>query len=62
MTSKDLVAVYGRLGIIAAFSLVAGIIAAPILPKFDSATVALSKPQDEPTLRSLITPAGFKTN
>ncbi len=63
MTRKDLVAVYGRAGlVIAAFALVAGIIAAPILPKFGSATVALSKPQDEPTFRSLVTPAGFKTN
>jgi hypothetical protein len=63
MTSKDLIAVYGRVGLtIAAFALVAGIIAAPILPKFGSPAVAVSKPQDEPTFRSFITPAGFKTN
>ncbi len=62
MTSKDLVAVCGRLGIIAAFALVAGIIAAPILPKFSSPAVAVSKPQDEPAFRSLVMPASFKTN
>ena len=47
---------------IAAFALVAGIIAAPILSKFGSPAVALSKPQDEPTLRFLITPASLKPN
>ena len=63
MTRKDLVAVYGRVGLaIAAFALVAGIIAAPILPKFGSTAVAVSNPQGEPTLRSLVAPASLKTN
>ncbi len=63
MTSKDLVAVYGRLGIIiTAFVLIAGVIAAPILPKFGSPTVAMSKPQNEPPFRSLVTSASLKTN
>ncbi|MPR10691.1 hypothetical protein [Microvirga tunisiensis] len=63
MTRKDLVAAYGRVGLaIAAFAFVAGVIAAPILPKFGSSAVAVSKPQDEPTFHPLLTPAGFKTN
>jgi hypothetical protein len=63
MTRKDLVAVYGQVGLtIAALALVAGIIAAPILPKFGSPAVAVAKTQDEPTFRSLVTPASFKTN
>lgn len=40
MARKDLMAVYGRLGLImAAFALVVGIIAAPILPKFGTPAV-----------------------
>jgi hypothetical protein len=63
MTRKNLVAVYGRVGLtIAAFALIAGIIAAPILPKFGFSAVAMSKPQDEPTFRPLVTPASFKTH
>ncbi|WP_457093948.1 hypothetical protein [Microvirga sp. P5_D2] len=63
MTRKDLLAAYGRVGLtIAAFALVAGIIASPILTKFGSPAVAVSTPQDEPPFRSLVTPASFKTN
>ncbi len=63
MTRKDLVAVYGRAGlVIAAFALVAGIIAAPILPTLGSPAVVASAPQGEPALRSLVTWASLKTN
>jgi hypothetical protein len=63
MTRKDLVAVSGRVGLtIAAFALIAGIIATPILPKLGSSAVAGSKRQDEPNFRPLVTPASFKTN
>ena len=63
MTRKDLMATYGRAGLaIAAFALVAGIIAAPVLPKLGPSPVVASKPQDEPTLRSLIAPANLTTN
>jgi hypothetical protein len=63
MTRKDLVAVYGRAGLtMAAFALVAGIIASPILPKFGSPAVVVSKQQDGQPFRSLVTPASFKTN
>ena len=63
MTRKDLMATYGRAGLtIAAFALVAGIIAAPVLPKLGPSPVVASQPQDEPTFRSLVTPASLKTN
>jgi hypothetical protein len=63
MTRKDLVAVYGRGGpAIAAFALIAGIIAAPVLQKLGPSPVVALKPQDEPTFRSLVTPASLKTN
>ncbi len=63
MTRRDLITAFGRVGLtIAAFTLVAGIIAAPILPKFSSPAVAVSKPQDDPAFRSLVMPASFKTN
>ena len=63
MTRKDLMATYGRAGLaIAAFALVAGIIAAPVLPKLGPSPIAASQPQNEPTLRSLVTPASLKAN
>jgi hypothetical protein len=63
MTYKDLVAVYSRVGLtIAAFALVAGIVAAPILPKLGPSAVVVSGLQSKPTLRSLVTPASLKTN
>ena len=63
MARKDLMVVYGRAGLaIAAFVLVAGIIAAPVLPKWGSSPIVMSKPQDEPALRSLVTSASLKTN
>ena len=63
MMGRDVIAVYGRVGlIIAAFVLVAGIIAAPVLEKLGPSPVVASKPQDEPTFRSLVTPASLKTN
>ena len=63
MTRKDLMATYGRAGLtIAAFALVAGIIAAPVLPKFGPSPIVASKPQNEPAFQSLITPASLKTN
>jgi hypothetical protein len=63
MTRTDLISVYGRIGlIIAAFVLIAGIIAAPILPRFGSPVVTASKPQHEPAFRPLITPASLEVN
>ena len=59
MIGRDVIAVYGRVGlIIAAFVLVA----APVLEKLGPSSVVASKPQDEPTFRSLVTPASLKTN
>jgi hypothetical protein len=63
MTRSDLITAFGRVGLtIAAFALVMGIIAAPILPKFSSPAVAVSKPQDKPAFRSLFMPVSLKTN
>jgi anti-sigma-K factor RskA len=63
MTRKDLMANYGRIGLaIAAFALVASIIAAPVLQKLGPSPVVASKQRDEPTFRSLVTPASQKTN
>ncbi len=63
MTRKDLVAIYGRVGLaIAAFALVAGIIAAPVLQMLGPSPVVASNPQDEPAFRSLVTPTSLKTN
>jgi hypothetical protein len=63
MTRKELVAIYGRVGLtIAAFALVTGIIVAPVLQKFGPSSVVASKPQDEPTFHYLTTPASLKTN
>ena len=63
MTCKNLMVVYGRTGLaIAAFVLVAGIIAAPVLPKLGPSPIVTSKPQDEHALRSLVTSASLKTN
>jgi hypothetical protein len=63
MTRNDLVGVYGRAGLtIAALTLVAGIIAAPVLPKFGAPAVVVSDLKDEPTFRLRITPASLKTN
>jgi hypothetical protein len=61
MTRRDLIAAYGQLGIIiAAFVLIAGIIAAPILPKSATSAVIASKPHYQPDLHLPITPASFK--
>jgi hypothetical protein len=63
MTRKNLMATYGRIGLaIAAFALVTGIIAAPVLQKLGPSPVVASKQQDEPTFRSLVKPANLKTN
>jgi anti-sigma-K factor RskA len=63
MTRKDLVAAYGRVGLaIAAFALVAGIIAAPVLQKLAPSPLVASKQQDEPTFSSLVTPASLPAN
>ena len=63
MTRRDLVAVYGRFGvIIAAFALIAGVVAAPILPNPGTSSVVASKPHYEPDLRLPVTPASLKTN
>jgi hypothetical protein len=49
MVRKDLVAVYGRLGlIIAAFALVIGIVAEPILLRLRSASVTISEQKTDP--------------
>jgi hypothetical protein len=61
MTSRDRCVAYGQLGlIIAAFVFVAGIIAAPILPKSGTSAVVASKSHYEPDLHLPITPASFK--
>ena len=61
MTRRDLIAAYGQVGLaIAAFALVSGIIAAPLLQKFGPSPVVASKPQDEPTFRSVVTPVSLK--
>jgi len=63
MMGRDVIAVYGRAGlIIAAFVFIVGIIAAPVLEKLGPSPVVASKPQDEPTFRSLLTPASITTN
>ncbi|KLK89471.1 hypothetical protein AA309_31165 [Microvirga vignae] len=61
MTGRDLIAVYGRFGlIIAAFAFIAVIIAAPILPKSRTSAVVASKPHYDLDLHLPITPASFK--
>ena len=63
MMGRDLIAVYGRAGlIIAAFVLIAGIITAPILPRFGAPVVTASTPQNEPAIRLPITPASLQAN
>ena len=60
---KDLVAAYARMGlIIAAFALITGIIASPILPRFGSPAVVASKQHFEPAFHRAITPASFRTD
>jgi hypothetical protein len=60
--TKDLVAAYARIGlIIAAFALVTGIIASPILPRFGSPAVVAAKQPFEPTFDRAITPASLQT-
>jgi hypothetical protein len=61
--TKDLVTAYARIGlIIAAFALVTGIIASPILPRFGSPAVVASKQHQEPAFHRVITPASFQTD
>jgi hypothetical protein len=61
MARRDLIAGYGRAGlIIAAFVLIAGIVAAPILPKTGTPTAIASKPYHEPNQLLPITPASFQ--
>lgn len=63
MARKDVVSVYGRLGlIVAAFALVAGIIAAPIIPRLGSSVVAVSDTADEPDLRLPIAPVSLQAD
>jgi hypothetical protein len=63
MMGRDLIAAYGRAGlIIAAFVLIAGIIMAPILPRVGSPVVTASKLHHEPTFRPTITPASLQMN
>jgi hypothetical protein len=60
MERRDLITIYGRMGLImAAFVLIAGIIAAPILPKIGTPTALASKPHQEPNLLLPMTPASF---
>jgi hypothetical protein len=61
--TKDMVAAYARIGlIIAAFALITGIIASPILPGFGSPAVVASKQHDAPAFHRTITPASFQTD
>jgi hypothetical protein len=63
MMGRNLIVVYGRAGlIIGAFVLLAGIIAAPLLPLIGSPVVTASRPQSEPAGRLPITPASFQAN
>jgi hypothetical protein len=49
MASKDLMALYGRLGlIIAAFALITAIVAEPLLPRFWSSSVTVAEQQPNP--------------
>ena len=58
MERRDLITIYGRMGlIIAAFTLIAGIIAAPILPKTGIPTAIASKSYQKPNLLLPITSA-----
>jgi hypothetical protein len=61
--TKDLVAAYARIGlIIAAFALITGIIASPILPRVGSPGVVASKQHQERAFHRVITPASFQTD
>lgn len=63
MTRNNVVATYGRIALtVAAFALIAGIIAAPILPKPGSPDVVASAQNQEPAHRLPITPASFQSN
>jgi hypothetical protein len=61
--TKDMVAAYARIGlIIAAFTLVTGIIASPILPRVGSPAAVASKQHQGPAFHRAITPASFQTD
>jgi hypothetical protein len=61
--TKDLAAAYVRIGlIIAAFALITGIIASPILPRFGSPAVVASKQHQGPAFHRTITPVSFQTD
>jgi hypothetical protein len=63
MTRRDLISGCARAGlIIAAFVFIAGIIAAPILPKSGTSMAVASMPRHEPNLHLPITPASFQKN
>lgn len=62
MTRKDLVTRYAQLGlIVAAFVLVASIIAAPLLQRVWAPAVTASLTSNEHTVRLPITPIAVKT-
>jgi hypothetical protein len=61
MTRRDLISGCARAGlIIAAFVFVAGIIAAPILPKSVTPAAVASMTRHDPNLHLPITPASFQ--
>lgn len=58
MARKDLMAVYGRLGlIVAAFAFIAGIVAGPLLQKIWSPSLTVSERHELPALRLPVVPA-----
>jgi hypothetical protein len=60
MACKDLIAIYGRLGlIVAVFALVIGIVAEPILPSLGSISVVVSKQKTDPANQLRLTPAAL---
>ena len=61
MTRKEMMAMGARIALcVAAFALIAGIVAAPILPKFGSPEAVASARSAEPTQRLPISPASLQ--
>ena len=62
MSHKDLVALYGRLGlIVAAFAFVVGIVAGPLLQKVWSPGLTVTEKSEKPALRQPIVPASLQS-
>jgi hypothetical protein len=60
MARRDLVALYGRLGlIVAAFAFVAGIVAGPLLQKLWAPALTVTEHQEDPSLHLPAVPASL---